>query len=328
MSGIQWIKLSVNMFDDEKIKLLEKMPEGNQMLIVWIRLLALAGKTNDKGRIYLNENVPYTEDMLATLFNRDVGIIRVTLHTLQSFGMIQKTENGLIEIENWEKHQNVDGMERVREQTRKRVEKHRKAMQQNRIASGDSKGNKECNVTSSVTVTQSNAIDIDKELDKDINNNNNSDLNFKDFWEQNGFGMMLPVEMEKLLAWVDDFAGNREIVMKALEVTSEQGANKRNYAYVNKILKNWENRGFKTIADVDAAEKQRQIELEQKYNKPAFNKYNKQTKPEILPDWFDKNQQEAHKQPELTEEEREEKKKAYEEIMRKLGRGDELEAHK
>ncbi|EAG7323065.1 TPA_asm: DnaD domain protein [Listeria monocytogenes] len=124
-----------------------------------------------------------------------------------------------------------------------------------------------------------------KELKKDINNN--SDLNFKDFWEQNGFGMMLPVEMEKLLAWVDDFAGNREIVMKALEVTSEQGANKRNYAYVNKILKNWESRGFKTIADVDAAEKQRQIEIEQKYNKPTYNKYNKPVKEEVLPDWFD-----------------------------------------
>ncbi|EFP4372760.1 DnaD domain protein [Listeria monocytogenes] len=325
MSGIQWIKLSVNMFDDEKIKLLEKMPEGNQMLIVWIRLLALAGKTNDKGRIYLNENVPYTEDMLATLFNRDVGIIRVTLHTLQSFGMIQKTENGLIEIENWEKHQNVDGMERVREQTRKRVEKHREAMRQNRIASGNSKGSKECNVTSSVTVTQSNAIDIDKELDKDINNNN-SDLNFKDFWEQNGFGMMLPIELEKLLAWVDDFAGNREIVMKALEVTSEQGANKRNYAYVNKILKNWENRGFKTIADVDAAEKQRQIELEQKYNKPAFNKYNKPVKQEILPDWFDKEQQEAPKKPEMTEEEKEALEKRVAEIKAKLAAEEEAKA--
>ncbi|EAC5118478.1 DnaD domain protein, partial [Listeria monocytogenes] len=98
--------------------------------------------------------------------------------------------------------------------------------------------------------------------------------------------------------------------------------NKRNYAYVNKILKNWESRGFKTIADVDAAEKQRQIELEQKYNKPAFNKYNKQTKQEILPDWFDKEQQEAPKKQKMTEEE----KKAYEEVMRKLGRGDELEA--
>lgn len=300
MSGIQWIKLSVNMFDDEKIKLLEKMPEGNQMLIVWIRLLALAGKTNDKGRIYLNENVPYTEDMLATLFNRDVGIIRVTLHTLQGFGMIQKTENGLIEIENWEKHQNVDGMERVREQTRKRVEKHREAMRQNRIASGDSKGDKECNVTSSVTVTQSNAIDIDKELDKDININN-SDLNFKDFWEQNGFGMMLPIEQEKLLAWADDFSGNREIVFKALEVTSEQGANKRNYAYVNKILRNWEERGFKTVADVNAAEKQRQIELEQRYNKPTYNKYNKPVKEEVLPDWFDKEQKQTKQETSTTE---------------------------
>ncbi|MBV1616162.1 phage replisome organizer N-terminal domain-containing protein [Listeria monocytogenes] len=324
MSGIQWIKLSVNMFDDEKIKLLEKMPEGNQMLIVWIRLLALAGKTNDKGRIYLNENVPYTEDMLATLFNRDVGIIRVTLHTLQSFGMIQKTENGLIEIENWEKHQNVDGMERVREQTRKRVEKHREAMRQNRIASGGSKGNKECNVTSSVTVTQSNAIDIDKELDKDINNNN-SDLNFKDFWEQNGFGMMLPVELEKLLAWVDDFAGNREIVMKALEVTSEQGANKRNYAYVNKILKNWESRGFKTIADVDAAEKQRQIELEQKYNKPTYNKYNKPVKQEILPDWFDKAQKQT-KQETSTTESSEDLEKKVAEIKAKLAARSEVQA--
>lgn len=138
-----------------------------------------------------------------------------------------------------------------------------------------------------------------KELKKDINNN--SDLNFKDFWEQNGFGMMLPVELEKLLAWVDDFAGNREIVMKALEVTSEQGANKRNYAYVNKILKNWENRGFKTIADVDAAEKQRQIELEQKYNKPTYNKYNKPVKEEVLPDWFDKEQKQTKQETSTTE---------------------------
>ncbi|EAC3382927.1 DnaD domain protein [Listeria monocytogenes] len=138
-----------------------------------------------------------------------------------------------------------------------------------------------------------------KELKKDINNN--SDLNFKDFWEQNGFGMMLPIELEKLFAWVDDFAGNREIVMKALEVTSEQGANKRNYAYVNKILKNWESRGFKTIADVDAAEKQRQIELEQKYNKPTYNKYNKPVKEEVLPDWFDKEQKQTKQETSTTE---------------------------
>ncbi|EPS3570338.1 DnaD domain protein [Listeria monocytogenes] len=162
-----------------------------------------------------------------------------------------------------------------------------------------------------------------KELKKDINNN--SDLNFKDFWEQNGFGMMLPVELEKLLAWVDDFAGNREIVMKALEVTSEQGANKRNYAYVNKILKNWESRGFKTIADVDAAEKQRQIELEQKYNKPTYNKYNKPVKQEILPDWFDKEQKQT-KQENSTTESSEDLEKKVAEIKAKLATRNEVQA--
>ncbi|EAE3728085.1 DnaD domain protein [Listeria monocytogenes serotype 1/2b] len=162
-----------------------------------------------------------------------------------------------------------------------------------------------------------------KELKKDININ--SDLNFKDFWEQNGFGMMLPVEMEKLLAWVDDFAGNREIVMKALEVTSEQGANKRNYAYVNKILKNWESRGFKTIADVDAAEKQRQIELEQKYNKPTYNKYNKPVKEEVLPDWFDKEQKQT-KQETSTTESSEDLEKKVAEIKAQLAARNEAKA--
>ncbi|EGC7855523.1 DnaD domain protein [Listeria monocytogenes] len=162
-----------------------------------------------------------------------------------------------------------------------------------------------------------------KELKNDINNN--SDLNFKDFWEQNGFGMMLPVEMEKLLAWVDDFAGNREIVMKALEVTSEQGANKRNYAYVNKILKNWESRGFKTIADVDAAEKQRQIELEQKYNKPTYSKYNKPVKEEVLPDWFDKEQKQT-KQENSTTESSEDLEKKVAEIKAQLAARNEAKA--
>ncbi|EAD4970774.1 DnaD domain protein [Listeria monocytogenes] len=163
-----------------------------------------------------------------------------------------------------------------------------------------------------------------KECNKDNNNINNSDLNFKDFWEQNGFGMMLPTEQEKLLAWVDDFSGNQEIVFKALEVTSEQGANKRNYAYVNKILRNWEERGFKTVADVNAAEEERRKQNEQKYNKPTYGKYNKNQKQEVLPDWLDK----TEKQPENKKTESEssgdlEKKVA--EIKAKLAERDEVQ---
>ncbi|EHC6211619.1 hypothetical protein DYZ59_02372 [Listeria monocytogenes] len=226
--------------------------------------------------------------------------VRTALKRFENYGFLTKEStkvNTLINIVNWGVYQESENKPNT--------------LANNQLTNDSQTANKQLTTNKNVRT---------KECKN--NNNNNSDLNFKDFWEQNGFGMMLPVELEKLLAWVDDFAGNREIVMKALEVTSEQGANKRNYAYVNKILKNWESRGFKTIADVDAAEKQRQIEIEQKFNKP-FNKYNKPVKPEILPDWFDKDQQEAPKQQKMTEEE----KKAYEEVMRKLGRGDELEAH-
>ncbi|KES26524.1 replication protein DnaD, partial [Listeria monocytogenes] len=204
--------------------------------------------------------------------------VRTALKRFENYGFLTKEStkvNTLINIVNWGVYQDSENKSNT--------------LANKQLTNDSQTANKQLTTNKNVRT---------KECNK---NNNNSDLNFKDFWEQNGFGMMLPIELEKLLAWVDDFAGNREIVMKALEVTSEQGANKRNYAYVNKILKNWENRGFKTIADVDAAEKQRQIELEQKYNKPTYNKYNKPVKEEVLPDWFDKEQKQTKQEASTTE---------------------------
>ncbi|EAG4334547.1 DnaD domain protein [Listeria monocytogenes] len=220
--------------------------------------------------------------------------VRTALKRFENYGFLTKKStkvNTLINIVNWGVYQESENKPNT--------------LANNQLTNDSQTANKQLTTNKNVRTKECK------------NNNNNSDLNFKDFWEQNGFGMMLPVELEKLLAWVDDFAGNREIVMKALEVTSEQGANKRNYAYVNKILKNWESRGFKTIVDVDAVEKQRQIELEQRYNKP-FNKYNKPVKQEILPEWFDKDQQEAPKKPERSEEEKEATERQVAEIKAQL----------
>ncbi|EKZ4579817.1 DnaD domain-containing protein [Listeria monocytogenes] len=227
--------------------------------------------------------------------------VRTALKRFENYGFLTKEStkvNTLINIVNWGVYQESENKPNT--------------LANNQLTNDSQTANKQLTTNKNVRT-------------KECKNNNNSDLNFKDFWEQNGFGMMLPVELEKLLAWVDDFAGNREIVMKALEVTSEQGANKRNYAYVNKILKNWESRGFKTIADVDAAEKQRQIELEQKYNKPTYNKYNKPVKEEVLPDWFDKEQKQT-KQETSTTESSEDLEKKVAEIKAKLAARSEAKA--
>jgi hypothetical protein len=99
--------------------------------------------------------------MLATVFNRPLTTIQLALNTFEKFGMIEVVDD-VIQLSNWEKYQNVDGLEKIREQNRIRVARHRERKKL------------ECNVTSNVTVTHGNAIDIEEDIDieKDKNISN------------------------------------------------------------------------------------------------------------------------------------------------------------
>lgn len=124
MKGIEWIKLKTSMCEDETMRLLDSMERYRDPAhYVWIRLLLQAGKTNDNGLIYLKKDVPYTKEMISILFNRPIDIIEKVLEILESFKLIEIYENNIIKIRNWEKHQNIEGMKRVRESNRERVKK-------------------------------------------------------------------------------------------------------------------------------------------------------------------------------------------------------------
>lgn len=153
MADIKWIKIATDIFDDEKILLIEAMPDADAMIVIWFKLLTLAGKQNNSGVFLINDTIPYTDEMLATIFRRPLNTVRLALDTFYKFGMIDIIEN-TITIPKWEKHQNIDGMEKIREQTRLRVARHRE---------------KQKLIESNVTVTQCNAtdIDIDKDIDRD-----------------------------------------------------------------------------------------------------------------------------------------------------------------
>lgn len=187
MSDVQWIKLSINMFSDEKIRLIRTMPEGEAIVLIWVQLLCLAGKTNDSGSIYIGQNLYYTDEMLASLFDQKINVMRIALDTLEQFGMIEVGDNGVIDIVNWEKHQNVEGMERIRLQNRKRKQRFDMKKKIERLGydpEADEVPHKvgelkdyvdelESNVTVTLPVTESNATDknridknrIDKEKD-------------------------------------------------------------------------------------------------------------------------------------------------------------------
>lgn len=164
MAGVKWIKLMVDVFDNQKIRQIESMPDGDGIIVVWFYILCLAGTINDGGAIYLTREVPYTEEMLATFMRRPLNLVKMALNVFERFGMIQVVDD-VICISNWAKYQNVDGMERIREQTRERVARHRA---QKRLAAGETPDVTACNVTGNATVTGGNATDIEEDRDREV----------------------------------------------------------------------------------------------------------------------------------------------------------------
>lgn len=160
MADVKWIKLAVGLPNNRQLNQIRKIPNGDSIALMYIYLLCLAGEVNESGLIYLTPEVPYTDEMLATEFRMDLNTVRLGLDSLRSFGLIEIVDN-IISLPTWEKWQAVDKLTEIRDQTRKRVAKHRE--KQKLI---------QCNVTSNATVTQCNATDIDidkeKELDKEI----------------------------------------------------------------------------------------------------------------------------------------------------------------
>lgn len=245
MAEVKWIKLSTNMFDDEKIRLIEALPESDTILIIWVKLLAQAGKTNASGYIYLNENIPFNEEMLATIFNRPLATVRLALKTFQQFGMIEISENNFISITNWEKHQNIDGLEKIREDTRKRVQKHREKQKQ--LMS---------NVTCNGSETVGSALEEEEEREEEKENNSTTTTakNPIIFFEE-VLCRLSPIQSEKLYQWVDDFNGNSEIINEAILIADDR--NKRTFGFVEYLLKEWSNNKLESLDRVRAYEQEK-----------------------------------------------------------------------
>lgn len=115
MADVKWIKIVTDIFDDEKIRVIESMPEGDAMIVIWFKILCVAGKSNHSGLLMLTEQIPYTEDMLSSVFHRDPRMIRLALSSFQKLGMIEIIDNVMF-LPNWEKHQNAEALQKIREQ--------------------------------------------------------------------------------------------------------------------------------------------------------------------------------------------------------------------
>ena len=183
LADVKWIKITTDMFDNRKIKHLRRLPEGNNIVLIWVMLLTMAGRCNANGMIFLTENIPYTHKMLADELDFEENTVRLALNVLEQLNMVV-TDQGFFTIAGWEEYQNIEGMEKIREQNRIRKQRQREKQKLLPDASRDSHG----------TVTESHATeeDIEKEEDLEIDNKKNSasqpskadvDAFFESIWE-------------------------------------------------------------------------------------------------------------------------------------------------
>jgi predicted phage replisome organizer/uncharacterized phage protein (TIGR02220 family) len=161
MAEVKWIKIATDIFDDEKILLIESLPDAYAIITVWFKLLCLAGKKNNGGVFLMNDKIPYTNNMLSTIFRMNESTVKLALNAFEQFKMIEIVE-GIITIPNWNKHQTLDAYERKKERDRLYQEE-RRAKQRALIEKSSDKSSER---TSDVAVS-----DIDKEEDKEKDNN-------------------------------------------------------------------------------------------------------------------------------------------------------------
>lgn len=114
-----WFKVSADVFDSEKIKILRADTKiGDSLALMWFFLLALARKKNDGGYVYATEGVAYTPKTLAAVGGFKPKIAETALEVFQQYNMIDIEENGYIYIVGWSEYQNAEELSKLKERER------------------------------------------------------------------------------------------------------------------------------------------------------------------------------------------------------------------
>ena len=248
--GRPWIKLSTGIFDDEKIKLIELLPEGDSLLIIWLKLLCFAGKTDNDGVFKLTEKIPYNEEMLAGVFNRKLTTVRTALKVFQDYGMLEIID-GAYALPNWVKYQNdSDALSKSKEKNRIRqkkwYDKHKKPLLEMTSQKPNVRSN-DYNVSLTPTDKE---VEVDKE--EDIYSSSCSSPKQRkvkdghsavsDFYIHNIRPTPSEYELNCLLDLADEYSD--EWTIEALKETIKGGG--RGLRYTEKILERWKAEGYKS----------------------------------------------------------------------------------
>lgn len=124
MAKVKWIKISVDIFDDPKFAMIDTIDNADTIMLIWFKLLALAGSVNKGGSLFLTENKPYTRKMLSVVLKRKLDLINEAINLFIEYDMVVE-EGGVLKIKNWERHQDLKKLEEIKDGNRIRQRRKR-----------------------------------------------------------------------------------------------------------------------------------------------------------------------------------------------------------
>lgn len=241
MADVGWVRLSTRLFENRKIKYLLNQPKGAELVLLWVHLLCAAGTVNDGGRVYISQNVMYTPQSLAADFGVPKTIADKALTLFQDLELIEVESDGCIRILGWEKHQNVTGLEKIREQNRLRKQKQRQCDKSRNVDEDMSRDGHVTECDKSRNVTQQRREEKNrKEKDDYHHPKRNDDDEEKThteifaLWEKNMMPLT-PIIGEKLQALLGEVG--EAVVEQGILAAVEHGA--KNFAYVQTVARNY-----------------------------------------------------------------------------------------
>ena len=170
MTDVKWIKIVTDIFDDDKMLLIETLPDADSIIVIWFKLLCLAGKQNNSGVFLLNDRIAYTDKMLATIFRRKESTVQLALKTFEEFGMIEIVDD-VITIPNWGKYQTLDKLEKKTEYMRDYMRDYREKQKQIACKTNSKTNGKSNDKVNRKTNVSEADKDINRLTDIEINNN-------------------------------------------------------------------------------------------------------------------------------------------------------------
>lgn len=163
MAEVKWIKIATDIFEDEKIQLIESQPDGFLMVLVWIKILCLAAKCNQNGFLLVSPSVPFSEKNLSKIFKIKLKIISKSLRFFIDFGMMNFID-GVYVVNKWADYQSDDKFAEMQKKNRERQRAFKERQKQKL---------KEIKNNSNVTNNVENSVTNGENCSYILNSNNN-----------------------------------------------------------------------------------------------------------------------------------------------------------